>query len=146
MKDLPLVEMLTDPSYAGQILVTTYPLAGNYGINKHDFESNKIQVSGFVVRGECPEPSHYLSRQTLHQYLAENGIPGIYGVDTRAITRRLRSNGVMMGVITSEQSPQQALRQIREGSRYGSIDFVRQVTSDAIYQWERDRGSLYHCR
>ncbi len=81
-------EMLTDPSYAGQILVPTYPLVGNYGINEQDFESNKIQVSGFVVRGECPEPSHYLSHQTLHQYLAESGIPGIYGVDTRAHDRR----------------------------------------------------------
>ncbi len=136
-------EMLTDPSYTGQILVATYPLAGNYGINEHDFESNKIQVSGFVVREECLEPSHYLSHQTLHQYLAENGIPGIYGVDTRAITRRLRSSGVMMGVITSDQSPQQALRQIREGSRYDSIDFVRQVTSDAIYQWEPKAKAKY---
>ena len=129
-------EMLTDPSYAGQIIVPTYPLIGNYGVNERDFESNKIQVNGFVVREECFEPSHYLSHQTLHQYLAENGIPGIYGVDTRAITRRLRSNGVMRGVVTSDKTPQQALRQIWEGSRYGSTDFVRQVTSDLLYEWE----------
>ncbi len=138
-------EMLTDPSYAGQILVPTYPLVGNYGINEQDFESNKIQVSGFVVRGECPEPSHYLSQQTLHQYLAGSGIPGIYGVDTRAITRRLRSNGVMMGVITRAQDPPQALRQIREGSRYGATDFVRQVTSAALYQWEPETKAKDAC-
>ena len=128
-------EMLTDPSYTGQILVITYPLVGNYGINGQDFESNKIHVSGFVVREECHKPSHHLSHQTLHQYLAESGVPGIYGVDTRAITRRLRSNGVMMGVITSNLTPQQALRQVREGSRYGATDFIRQVTSDARYNW-----------
>ena len=93
--------MLTDPSYAGQIVVPTYPLIGNYGINEQDFESNKIQVSGFVVREECLEPSHYLSTKTLHQYLAESAITGISGVDTRAITRRLRSSGVMMGMLTS---------------------------------------------
>lgn len=136
-------EMLTDPSYAGQIVMPTYPLVGNYGINGQDFESNKIQVSGFVVREECSEPSHYLSHQTLHQYLAENGIPGIYGLDTRAITRRLRSNGVMMGIITSDQTPEQALRQIGEGSRYGATDFVRQVTSDALYQWEPKAETKY---
>src|SRR4030067_624824 len=90
-------EMLTDPSYAGQIVVPTYPLIGNYGINEQDFESRKIQVSGFVVREECQQPSHYLSARTLHEFLAESGIPGISGVDTRAITRRLRSRGVMMG-------------------------------------------------
>ncbi|MEE8418614.1 MAG: glutamine-hydrolyzing carbamoyl-phosphate synthase small subunit [Dehalococcoidales bacterium] len=139
-------EMLTDPSYAGQILITTYPLVGNYGINDQDFESNKIQVSGFVVREACPEPSHYLSHQTLHHYLAESGIPGIYGVDTRAITRRLRSNGLMMGVITSDLTPQQALKQIREGSRYGATDFVRQVTSDTVYKWEPEAKAkhAYH--
>ena len=128
-------EMLTDPSYAGQIVVPTYPLIGNYGINKQDFESNKIQVRGFVVREECLEPNHYLSSKTIHEYLAESGIPGIYGVDTRAITRRLRSSGVMMGVITSD-SPQQALEQLKKLPSYGATDFVKQVSTDAPYQWE----------
>jgi len=129
-------EMLTDPSYAGQIVVPTYPLIGNYGINEHDFESDKIQVSGFVVREQCLEPNHYLSTKTLHQYLAESGIPGISGVDTRAITRRLRSAGVMMGMLTSDKTPQQALEQIKSLPDYGSIDYVKQVTTDAPYQWE----------
>ena len=92
-------EMLTDPSYAGQIVVPTYPLIGNYGTNEHDVESKRIQVRGFVVREECLEPNHYLNNKTLREYLAESNIPGIYGVDTRAITRKLRSAGVMLLVI-----------------------------------------------
>jgi len=129
-------EMLTDPSYAGQIVVPTYPLIGNYGINEQDFESKKIQVRGFVVREECLEPNHYLSEKTLHQYLAESGIPGISGVDTRAITRKLRSAGVMMGMITSDKTPQQALGQLKKLPSYGTTDFVKEVTTDAPYQWE----------
>src|SRR5512137_1867032 len=79
-------EILTDPSYAGQIVLPTYPLIGNYGINELDIESRKIQVRGFIVREECLEPSHYLSSKTIHEYLKDNNIPGIWGLDTRAIT------------------------------------------------------------
>jgi carbamoyl-phosphate synthase small subunit len=133
-------EMLTDPSYAGQIVVPTYPLIGNYGVNEQDFESSRIQVSGFVVREECLEPNHYLSTATIHQYLAKSNIPGISGVDTRAITRKLRSVGVMMGIITSDKTPQQALEKLRELPGYGETDFVQQVTTDAPYQWELPEG------
>ena len=139
--------MLTDPSYAGQIVVPTYPLIGNYGINEQDFESRKIQVRGFVVREECYQPNHYLSTGTLHQYLAESAITGIYGVDTRAITRKLRSAGVMMGMITGDKTPQQALEQLSNLPAYGSIDFVKQVTTDASYEWEpegRPAASSYN--
>jgi carbamoyl-phosphate synthase small subunit len=129
-------ETLTDPSYAGQIVVPTYPLIGNYGVNEHDFESDRVQVSGFVVREECHQPNHYLSNGTIHQYLADNGIPGISGVDTRAITRKLRSFGVMMGAITSDKTPQQALEQLGKLPSYGATDFVRQVTTAAPYSWE----------
>ena len=129
-------EMLTDPSYAGQIVVPTYPLIGNYGVNEQDFESKKIQVRGFVVREECLEPNHYLSTGILHEFLAKSGIPGIYGVDTRAITRRLRSSGVMTGMITSTKTPQQALEELKNLPDYGTIDFVREVTTDAPYEWE----------
>ena len=102
-------EMLTDPSYAGQIVVPTYPLIGNYGVNEQDFESKRIQVRGFVVKEECLEPNHYLSQKTINSYLADGGIPGIWGVDTRAITRKLRSVGVMMGIITSDKTSEEAL-------------------------------------
>ena len=137
-------EMLTDPSYAGQIVVPTYPLIGNYGINEQDFESAKIQVRGFVVREECYQPSHYLSTQTLHQYLAEYGIPGISGIDTRAITRKLRSVGVMMGIITSDKTPQQALEELKRLPDYGSIDYVKQVTTPTPYQWEPSGSAPTH--
>ncbi len=128
-------EMLTDPSYAGQIVVPTYPLIGNYGINKYDLESRKIQVRGFVVREECLEPNHYLGKKTIDDFLKEYHIPGIYGVDTRAITRKLRSAGVMMGVLTSDKTPQQALKQLKKQPDYGSIDFARQVTTETPYSW-----------
>ncbi len=129
-------EMLTDPSYAGQIVVPTYPLIGNYGINEQDIESNKIQVSGFVVREECLNPSHYLNKKTIHCYLSENNIPGIWGIDTRAVTRRLRSAGVMMGTITTTKTPQQALNDIRNAPDYGTVDFVQKVTTAKAYGWE----------
>ncbi len=127
-------EALTDPSFAGQILVLTYPLAGNYGINRFDVESNRIQVAGMVVREHCDLPSHWQSEMTLHDYLARNGIPGLSGIDTRALTRRLRMSGVMMGTITRDQ-PEEALARLRESPRYGEIDFVRNVSTDCDYDW-----------
>jgi carbamoyl-phosphate synthase small subunit len=128
-------EMLTDPSYAGQILIPTYPLIGNYGTNKEDDESRRIQVRGFVVREECEMPSHYQNNRTIHEYLNAGGIPGICGVDTRAITRRLRSSGVMMGMITSSKTSAQALEELKKAPSYGDIDFVQQVTTDKPYKW-----------
>ena len=97
-------EMLTDPSYGGQIVVPTYPIIGNYGINDNDLESRDIQVAGFVVREHCLRPSHSMSNTTLHEYLESKGITGISGVDTRAITRKIRMSGVMMGMITGSLS------------------------------------------
>jgi carbamoyl-phosphate synthase small subunit len=135
-------EMLTDPSYSGQIVVPTYPLIGNYGINEMDIESARIQVRGFVIREECYQPNHYLCHQTLHQYLTEYGIPGISGIDTRAVTRKLRSVGVMMGIITSDKTAKQALAELKKQPDYGTIDFVRQVTTDKPYQWQN--GSQPH--
>jgi len=137
-------EMLTDPSYAGQILIPTYPLIGNYGVNEEDIESDRIQVRGFVVREQCLEPSHYRNQKTIHQYLADSDIPGIHGVDTRAITRQLRSSGVMMGMITSSKPPQQALEELSRLPSYGSTDFVRQVTTQAPYQWQAEGTALHH--
>ncbi len=128
-------EMLTDPSFAGQIVVPTYPLIGNYGVNERDFESRKIQVSGFVVREHCSQPSHSLSSMTIHEFLESQGIPGISGVDTRAITRRLRTRGVMMGMIAVDESPESALARLRDLPSYGDVDFVRQVSTQAPYDW-----------
>jgi len=129
-------EMLTDPSYAGQILVLTYPLIGNYGVNDANFESKQVQVRGLIVREHCTRPSHWQSSGNLSEFLQAHGIPGITGVDTRALTRRLRSAGVMMGILTSEMTPEEALQELKSLPRYDSIDFVEQVATDKIYQWE----------
>ena len=137
-------EILTDPSYAGQIVLPTYPLIGNYGINELDTESRKIQVRGFIVREECLEPSHYLSSKTLHQFLQENNIPGIWGIDTRAITRKLRSVGVMMGYLTTTHTPAQALQELKRLPDYGSTDFVKGITTPEPYQWGLPCDTCYY--
>jgi carbamoyl-phosphate synthase small subunit len=128
-------EMLTDPSYSGQIVIPTYPLIGNYGINDDDVESNRIQVRGFVVREECLEPNHYSNTRTIHQYLSENNIPGIFGIDTRAVTRKLRAHGVMMGYLTSGLSQEEAIERLKKAPDYGSIDFVQEVSCRQRYEW-----------
>ena len=129
-------EMLTDPSYAGQILVPTYPLIGNYGINESDFESKQIQVRGFAVREYCSQPSHWQSTRTLHEFLLAYGIPGISGIDTRALTRRLRSSGGMMGILSSEMSIEDALKELKSLPSYDSVNFVHQVSTEKAYAWQ----------
>lgn len=141
-------EVLTDPSYAGQIVALTYPLIGNYGINPEDSESKRIQVSGFVIREYCDKPSHWKSTSTLEEFLVGSGVPGIGGVDTRALTRRLRSVGVMMGMITTEMNSGEVLQRMKEAPRYDEIDFVKGVSTSAAYEWnhspEPDQQSTHH--
>jgi carbamoyl-phosphate synthase small subunit len=131
-------EMITDPSYAGQILVPTYPMIGNYGINESDFESKQIQVRGFAVREYCSRPSHWRSTVTLHKFLQDNGISGISGIDTRALTRHIRSLGTMMGIITSEMTAEEALRELKNLPRYDFTDFVHQVSTEKPCEWQSD--------
>ena len=128
-------EVLTDPSYAGQLVTLTYPLVGNYGINPEDFESARIQVGGLIVREDCEQPSHGRSDRTLHEFLASQGIPGIAEVDTRAITRRLRSKGVMLGVIT-KRDPNASLRRLQDSPAYDDRDYVATVTTPEEYNWD----------
>ena len=130
-------EMLTDPSFAGQIVVPTYPLIGNYGINERDFESARVQVAGFVVREHSTTPSHSLSTTTLDAFLADQGVTGVSGVDTRAVTRRLRDRGVMMGMIAVDEPPEKALARLRRLPGYDGVDFVQQVTTPQPYDWEQ---------
>jgi len=134
-------EILTDPSYAGQLVTFTYPLIGNYGINPQDFESSRIQVSGLIVREDCDLPSHGRSDRTLHEFLESQGIPGIAEIDTRALTRRLRSQGVMLGVITSSD-PDAALRRLQDSPAYGDRDYVATVTTPEEYDWPAEDGDL----
>jgi carbamoyl-phosphate synthase small subunit len=127
-------EMLTDPSYRGQILTLTYPLIGNYGTTDADSESDSVHVAGFVVRELCEEPSNWRSQSSLQNFLVANNIVGIQGIDTRALTKRLRSKGVVMGAISTEYSPEELLAKIKEVPAYSSINFVSEVTTPKVYE------------
>lgn len=121
-------EALTDPSYAGQILMMTYPLIGNYGINKTDFESEKIHVAGFAVRHQSTDFFHRESNKTIHEFLAENNIPGITDIDTRFLVRKIRTVGVMPAVVATyngEFNPSK----LNVDFNYSSINFVEKVTT-----------------
>ena len=128
-------EALTDPSFAGQVLVMTYPLQGNYGVNDFDVESRRIQVRAFIVREDCQTPSHWRAKGTLHEYLLEHGVAGIAGVDTRALTRKLRTAGVMMGAVTQDETAEQALARLRDLPPYGATDFVPWVSARKAYEY-----------
>jgi carbamoyl-phosphate synthase small subunit len=102
-------ESLTDPSYAGQILLLTYPLVGNYGVNADDFESGRIWPRGFVVREACPTPSHRKGQKDIDAFLRDFGVPGIAGVDTRALTLATRDRGTLKACLTTEDAPDEEL-------------------------------------
>jgi carbamoyl-phosphate synthase small subunit len=132
-------EVLTDPSYAGQLVTLTYPLIGNYGINPDDIESRNVQVAGFVVRELADIHSNWRSQMSLSEYLAEAKITGITGVDTRSLTRRIRHEGVMMGGLSTELSGAELISQLQSNiEKYDSIDWVRKVTTHEVYTWGPD--------
>lgn len=126
-------EILTDPSYAGQLVLLTYPLIGNYGINDDDFESRQLQPRGLIVKEACDRPSNWRSVKSIHQLMVERGLVGIQGLDTRAVTKHIRSGGVTMGIITS--SPADGLENIRQAQSYDESDFVYSVTTQEPYAW-----------
>lgn len=128
-------EMLTDPSFAGQLLTLTYPLIGNYGITDEDMESSKAQVSGFIIHNLCDIPSNWRSQGTLTGFLRANNIVAISGVDTRAITKLIRVRGVMMGAMSTQMTRDELLERIRGEKSYDEIDFVRKVTTTQPYVW-----------
>ena len=127
-------EMLTDPSYAGQLLTLTYPMIGNYGVDAAVEESERIQPRGLIVREVAPVSSHPRSESGLADFLAERGVVAIDGVDTRAITRRIRRHGVMLGVITTAPAAE-ALERVRALPGYDGIDWAAQVTTERRYGW-----------
>ena len=131
-------EMLTDPSYGGQILVATYPLIGNYGISLRDAESGRIQVRAFVVRQHCDEPSHPMSQLTVHDFLLKHGVPGLADVDTRAITRRIRTGGAAMGAIVPGEDSALGQRLLDSASWYGNQNWVEDVATNEVYDWRSD--------
>lgn len=125
-------EVLTDPSYHGQIVTMTYPLIGNYGINLDDMESNKPQVRGFIVREKCNIPNNFRCEMNLDDYLKQNKIVGIEGIDTRALTKILRNNGTMKGIITLDHSELSEVK--KEIEAFSNKDAVSNVTTDKIYE------------
>jgi carbamoyl-phosphate synthase small subunit len=131
-------EILTDPSYRGQIVTMTYPLIGNYGINDRDVESSRIQAEGFVVREYEPVPSNWEANGTLADYLNRQGIIGIEGVDTRALTRHIRQVGAMKGIISTENADPEALAE-KAAASPGLVgrDLIREVTCEQAYEWPR---------
>ena len=125
-------EVLTDPSYHGQIVTMTYPLIGNYGINLDDMESNKPQVKGFIVREKCNIPNNFRCEMNLDDYLKQNKIVGVEGIDTRALTKILRNNGTMKGIITLDHSELSEVK--KEIEAFSNKDAVSNVTTDKIYE------------
>ncbi len=134
-------EALTDPSYKGQILTLTYPLVGNYGVPPYDlnfgiplyFESDRIQVQGLVIHELCQEPYHWASTRTLDKWLSDEGIPGIYGIDTRRLTKKLRTHGVMLGILQvceagEEPNIDALLKETKSISDPNLTDLVKEVT------------------
>ncbi|MDY6914236.1 MAG: glutamine-hydrolyzing carbamoyl-phosphate synthase small subunit [Planctomycetota bacterium] len=139
-------EVLTDPSYAGQIVTMTYPLIGNYGVNPEDVESynRKVQVCGFVVREISPVVSNFRSTESLDEYLASAGIMGITGVDTRALTRHIRTAGAMNGVMSTEILDDAEL--VRRAAALPSMagqDLVKLVTPSDSYDWSDGYNSEF---
>jgi len=130
-------EILTDPSYKGQLVAMTYPLIGNYGVNTVDVESWRPHVAGFIVREVSPVVSNWRADDSLPAYLERNGIPGIQGIDTRALTKKLRVRGAMNGFLTTENlSPEEALRRAREWPGLVGVDYVKEVTHPRAFDWD----------
>ena len=129
-------EILTDPSYKGQIVVMTASEVGNYGINLEDVESDKVHVNGFVIKDLSSIASNWRSKQTLQDYLNENGVIGICGIDTRALVRIIRQYGVMKGYIgIGDVSPEEAVRKARSIPDISELDLVSQVSHKQPYRW-----------
>ncbi len=130
-------EVLTDPSYRGQIVAMTYPLIGNYGINSLDQESFSPHVRGFVIEELTEVPSNWRSEMSLDEYLRKWNIAGARGIDTRALTRHLRTRGAMKACLTTEEiSPEEATKMAIEGEGVIGMDYVREVTTKKIYRWD----------
>jgi carbamoyl-phosphate synthase small subunit len=142
-------ESLTDPSYKGQILTFTYPLVGNYGVPTYDkengvlkyFESDDIKVTGFIVHELCKNPFHWASTRTLDQWLKDEDVPGIYGIDTRQLTKKLRVKGVMLGILKvceadEEPDMQKLLKEVKNVQDPNFTDLAKQVTVKEPVRYE----------
>lgn len=132
-------EILTDPSYAGQLVALTYPLIGNYGVNDEDGESLRPQISGFIVKEMCGTPSNYRSDAGGDEYLKRHRITGIQGIDVRSLTKKLRDGGVLLGMISTEHTPEAGLQILNDLPDYDAGTYAREVSTKRAYQWQNRR-------
>ncbi|HBW57793.1 MAG TPA: carbamoyl phosphate synthase small subunit [Oscillatoriales bacterium UBA8482] len=129
-------EVLTDPSYCGQIVTFTYPELGNTGVNSEDEESVHPHVRGAIARNICHRPSNWRSTQSLPDYLKQHHIPGIYGIDTRALTRKIRTVGAMNGAISTEiLDPGELQNLVQQAPSMAGLNLVKEVTTQQPYEW-----------
>ena len=128
-------EVLTDPSYRGQMIVFTYPEIGNTGVNVEDEESSHPQVRGAIARNVCDRPSNWRSTSSLTDYLKKHNIPGIYGIDTRALTRKIRVLGAMNGGISTELDETDLLELVQTAPTMAGLNLVKEVTTKDVYEW-----------
>lgn len=132
-------EVLTNPSYNGQILVLTYPLIGNYKVHPEWMESHRIWAEGLIVREVCERPSHWKGEKTIDEFLREFGVPGMFGVDTRALTAKIRKHGVMKGILVTytgeEPNIDELLGEVRKQPSISEIDLVAETTRDEIVRF-----------
>ncbi|WP_319418732.1 glutamine-hydrolyzing carbamoyl-phosphate synthase small subunit [Pleurocapsa sp. FMAR1] len=132
-------EVLTDPSYSGQIITFTYPELGNTGVNPADEESSIVQAKAVIARNITYRPSNWRSTQSLPDYLKQKHIPGIYGIDTRSLTRKLRDYGAINGAISTEiLDPEGLLNLIRQAPDMMGLNLVKEVTTPEVYQWSEE--------
>ena len=138
-------EILTDPSYCGQIVTMTYPLIGNYGINPEDVESGKLSIQGFVIRELCRAPSNFRSTMSLDEYLRQANVLGIEGIDTRALVRRLRTRGAMTGVLSTVDLDDASLvKKAQSSPTLIGRDLVREVMPAKSFEWTEGLSALTH--
>ncbi len=131
-------EVITDPSYRGQIVAMTYPQIGNYGVNPDDNESAAPHIRAFVIGELCGVPSNWRSTQSLAAYLAENNILGIEGIDTRALTKHLRSRGAMRACVTTELDAEAAIAAAKASPSMEGMDYVKEVSTPSSYLWAEE--------
>ncbi len=137
-------EVLTDPSYRGQIITFTYPELGNTGVNLDDEESSRPHVKGAIARNICARPSNWRSTESLPDYLKRHGIIGIYGIDTRALTRKIRSVGAMNGAISTEiLDPADLLLKVQEAPSMAGLNLVKEVTTSSTYEWSEPTDAVW---
>ena len=140
-------EVLTDPSYRGQMVTFTYPELGNTGVNPDDEESDQPQVSGVIARNVCYFPSNYRSRSSLPDYLNHHNVIGIYGIDTRALTRILRSSGAMNGAISTEiLGEKELLEKVQTAPKMLGLNLVNEVTTKEVYEWSDPTAETWEFR